>query len=1041
MRACLRPGRPIHLGRKIILSRPYCLWNRPISPGSHFASGSGEQQAQWSRNFSCSASRSHGSGLQATLLRLREDVLEKPPVCPVPAAERKDTNAWIRHLDHFLPVELRGNNGDNARPVESSLAQQDVHYRSQGLATLLFQARKLSNLDLLSHLGFELGRWQAVHALVNQLLDSTESLETLSSESRLPSNIDWGSDMSLDKLTSDFLKYRPAEVRVQRESPNAAESGMDLDRMTERPLARELSGLLKREIWQSLGSIILEAADAPPEQSNIAMSYVYQVLARLHHSGSIPDAVYKYKALYDEDALFRPPGMHLLSTHIMNVLSDTVWRVQEAEISAKAAAVGEKSPFLPFNMGIRQLGPEIWLEFILWCCVEEGHVKEGTWIVQQMKARGGDLVWKVESWKPLLAHPRSLSDTNIDVEDYWHRPGDAPTRRSAKSKSGLFHGLGKRTISAEVIASLMDSSVNLVYRGLGYRGDSPGSVLQNLNFLQSMLLRSPKGALRPPSRVSNWSVARMIESSAIDPQADPQALERLLRAQSHIVPPWDSNTPTSEEDLELLEKPQLYDDSAALIGLVEYNLKCYASYRHAGAAFDMFTWLQELVDSSKLQHIQGFLDEIRQLENGNPFLNQRRYPSINPGGSSIPQLSLVTLAHVLDLATSSRAFSLGEWLLFSTDVDGPAIPLGSFGDEALAPSILRFAAATRNTELCNQVVKSLAQPVSRNTLKALLNFRVVMGEWDRVITMFEYLRDHKAKAWGESNITALAGAVLKLDHAAKYRAGSSASDDKTSSLFRAKDILRRVLSGEFNAPPDPQKRSEYQERALYRHYQVFMSLPGPLREVAEKADLQYKPSFSRDVLPYIPSVAFHNLLTAVVDIHGSAAGKQLWERWCLEPEYSEMKRLHDGGIARLYSSDELDFRKGAPTFDPLRLAEIQRKAVIPNLNTVRIIAQAAVKEYRLQESQKSTRNSPGDHISPPSEVVQSEGTTPADVLDFCIDKFRSLRLYEKEIDREVQGHLRRKMKEPLSDKRKAPSKTKNTKNKAKDAKVRRVLAS
>ncbi|KAJ9354527.1 hypothetical protein C8Q69DRAFT_450627 [Paecilomyces variotii] len=1026
MRACLRAGRPIHLGRKSVLARPYDLSSRSVHPVSHFVSTSrGRQQAQWNP-------QRDGSGLQTTLLRLREDVLDKQPVCPVPTSERRDPNAWIRYLDHFLPAELRGNTTDDAGPAESSLAQQDIHEQSQAIATLLFQARKLNNLDLLTHLGFKLGRWQAVHALVNQLLDSTESLEALSIQSRLPSNIDWGSETSLDQLTSDFLEFKPAEIRIKRESLNAAVSETDLDKTTERPLAQELSRLLKRELWQSLGSIILEAADVSPEQSNVAMQYVYQVLARLHHSGSIPDAVYKYKAQSDEDALFRPPGMHLLSTHIMNVLSDTVWRVQEAEISAKAAAVGQKSPFLPFNMGIRQLGSEIWLEFILWCCVEEGYVKEGTWIVQQMKAREGDLAWKVDSWKPLLAHPRSVADTNIDVEDFWHRPGDTPTSRSAKSKRGLFLGLGKRTISAEVIESLMDGAANLVYRGLGYRGYSPGSILQNLNFLQSMLLRSPKGALRPPSRVSNWSVTRMIESRAIDPQADPQALERLLRAQSHIVPPWDSNTPTAEEDLELLEKPQLYDDSAALIGLVEYNLRSYAEYRHAGAAFDMFTWLQELVDSSKLQHIQGFLDEIRQLDNGNAFLSQRKYPSINPGGSSVPQLSLVTLAHVLDLATTSRAFSLGEWLLFSTDVDGPAIPLGSFGDEALAPSILRFAAATRNTELCNQVVKSLTQPVSRNTLKALLSFRITMGEWDRVVTMFEYLRDHKAKAWGESNITALAAIVLRLDRAAKHKGGPSPSDDKTSSLFRAKDILRRVLSGEFNVPPNPQRRSGYQERALYRHYQIFMSLPGPLREVAEKAELKYKPSGSRHILPYVPSVAFHNLLTAVVDIYGSAAGKQLWERWCLSPEYSEMRRLQEGGTARLYSSDELDFRKGAPAFNPLRLAEIQRKAVIPNLNTVRIIAQAAVKEYRLQESQKSTANNPTDAISSP------ESATPAEVLDFCIDKFRSLRLYEKEIDREVQGHLSRKMKEPLSKKRKAPKHI--IKNKAKDQKARTVFA-
>lgn len=955
---------------------------------------------------------------------IRESVLAETPPSPLRGSQRKDPNAWIALLEQYLPPSLReGGAGDDTKTEEdSSGSEKNAHEQSRAIATLLFQARNLENLDLLAHLGFQLRRWSAVHALVNKLLDSTEALKEVS-KVQLPSNIEWGTQSSLDDLTSrNYHWNRRADIRLKSDGQSSSASKMDLDAITDRPFALWLSQIIMREVWQSLGHIILEAADLSPNESRLPMSYVYQILARLHHSDSIPDSVYKYLRPQNLEAPFRPPGMFLLSTHIMNVLSDTVWLAHEAEVSARAAAAGDKSPFRPFKMPIRELGPEIWLEFVLWCCVEDGFVKEGVWILQRMKAREGDLAWSVKSWKPLLEHPETVRDTNIDVEDFWRRPGDPPVSRTSKSATGVFHGLGKRTISVEVITSLMDGVVNPVYRGLGYRGLSPGAVLQYLLFLNSLVAPATK-ILRSVSRVSNWSVVRMIESGGIDPEADPQALERLLRAQSHIVPPWDDHTSTLEEDLDRLTRPQMYDDSSALMGLLEYNLKSYAVNRHTGGALDIFAWLQELVDSSKLQHIYRFLEEARDLNDEDlsaPDEERRTSLIYNIYGSSIPQLSNVTLANLLDLATTSGAFRFGEWLLFSTDVDGPVIPFDAYGDQALAPSIIRFATATRNTLLCNKVVESLSQPVSRNTLKALLNFRITMGDWDRVVAMFEYLRDHRSKSWGDSNATALAAAVLKLDRAAKHKKSPSNRDEEDS-LSQAKVILLRLLNGEFNPPANQAMRTEFYERAVYRLYQVFKSIPGPLEEVCGKAELKYTPTSDRDILPYIPSAAFHNLLAAVVTVQGSAAGQKLWERWCLERETpAGAARLHEGGVPRLYTTDERDYNKGDPVFDPKWLEQAHKKAVIPNLNTVRIIAQQAVKEYRVQESQKSsvppkaadiTLPSDDDSAEQPSSSPAAAAATPEyspeDVLDFCVAKFKKLRLYEKEIDREVQGHLSR----------------------------------
>jgi hypothetical protein len=822
----------------------------------------------------------------------------------------------------------------------------------------------------------------------------------------LPSNIQLGPG-SLDRITGESLRDRSTtDFPVNPSTEPLSAAPVTMDTLANEQYAYDSTPLIMGEVWQSLGFIILEAADLPSDEAAPAMSFVYRTLARLHHSAAIPDVVYKYSYPLDDEATFRPPGLYLLSTHIMNVLSDAVWLVHEAEVSAKAVAAGQKSPFRPFKMGIRHLGPEIWLELVLWCCVEEGHVREGVWILEQMKARNDDSAWRVASWKPLVNRPDLIRGTDIDVEDFWPHPEAEHAYGESKSATGSFRGLGKRTISVEVVASLLDGAVNLIDHGVGFQGYAFRSVLQYLDFLSTfMRSQSPSRGNQIWGRYSYWPWVRMVESQGIDLQVNPRALEWLLKALPPVLAPWDDSTPTAYQELNALTKSQIYDSSSVLAGLLEYNIRAYAVNRQTGAAFNIFAWLQELIDESKMQHIQRFLQEIQDLENSEEFPSDEPLP-ISLNTSSIPQLSEVTLARLLDLATASRAFSFGEWLLFSTDADGPPIPLASYGHQALAPSILRFAAATRNTELCDQVLKSLSEPIVRNTVKALLNFRITMEDWDQVETMLKYLRDHKHKSWGESNVTTLAAAVLRLDQSARDSAGSSGDEDKQGSFSTAKEILVRLLSGEFNVRSSLGKRSVYQDRALYRLHQVFSSIPGPLEEVCRTAKLRHQPTSSRDLLPRMPSAAFHVLLDAVVDLHGSVVGKRLWERWCVDLVSPETKRLTGGGVVRLYTSAERDFGRGDPHYNARWSREMREKAVLPNLDTVRIIARAAVKEYRLLRSREKTQYHDvyvgGKETEAPAAVL--------DVLDFCVERYRRLHLDEKEIDREVQGHASRMMK-------------------------------
>ncbi|PLB33674.1 uncharacterized protein BDW47DRAFT_113527 [Aspergillus candidus] len=1017
MKRCLGPARLPCLGCRFISPSPSISHPRALLPRARQVGRPFPGRRQWSRPFSAHTRPPIDRRL------LEKHVQLEMKRCPVPGPQEKNPEAWLSLLDQYIPPSLR-KSPENAAPDAvasdgTAASAADSLVQTIELTNLLFHARMSGNLGLLSQLGFRKHNWPAVHALLNRLLDAADTLNEVAVPSRPLSNLNWGSGSSesLDELTAK--RQKPVPRLVPGSEVPLVPGFTSLDAMTERPLADDHSKRFMAELWPSLGSIILDAADAPPSEAKLAMSYVFQVLARLHHSGAVSDRVYKYipgEELYKNT--LRPPGIHLLSTHIVSVLSDAAWLVHEAEVAAKAAAAGEDSPYVPFRMGIRELGPEIWLEFILWCCVEHGHVTEGIWLIEQMKRRKGDQAWGFRSWKPLLEDPTLVRDTNIDREDSWRQPGSdirpSPPRRRVNPTP--FNGLGKRTVSEEVVASLLDNLPNLVYLGLGFRGVSPTALIRSASSLKFAITpTSSDSELLPTSRSSNWFTVRVLESGGFDAKSDPQAFENLLRLTPHVVPPWESNLELRDEDLDPLTPSQLYDETAALSGLIEYNIRYYALQRLCGDAINAFEWLQAVTDASKMQRIGDFFSSSildKPPMDWFPTFDMARLPALRVFESSIPQVSNITLAHMLDLVTVSREYAFGEWMLFSSDIDGSPIPPSAYGDQALAPAIIRFAAATKNTALCDATTSSLGQPLSANILRTLLNFRVAMGQWDQVVPMLEYLREYRAKSWGHSNVAALAAAVIRLEHTAQQ---NPADPQASNELTQAKDILRRLLSGEFN---EPHRHSEthYQDRSLHSLIRLFQSIPGgSLKDTATAASAALRARFSpspHSAIPHIPAATFHPILSAVVDTQGSAAGKRLWDRWCLDLKSPTLRRLQEGGIPRLYLNKERNRARGDPHFDAQYFKQIQSKAVLPNANTIRIIAQAAVKEYNEYQSSSS----PSSTESAPSgqgQVANNNDTNnPArPILEFCIEKFETFRVRRREINREVGGLLYRRRRE------------------------------
>ncbi|KAL4800469.1 hypothetical protein BDV19DRAFT_353083 [Aspergillus venezuelensis] len=1000
-------------------------FTRAVFPPAASRSG---RRLRWSSHSSIDAKR---PGFDIEFL----NSLTKVPTRIVPEWKGKKVKPWISVLEKFL---ARSSDDATAQSTdeESQSITPDSFARIVSLAHHLNVARSELNRDLLAHIGFKSKDWLKVYDTLSRLLDAVDALDQAFTQ-RLGAIEDWtrSSGLSLDQLTDQDLKTPPQPLG------NLPIDDLDgLDASTYRPLARDYHMLLMAEVWKSLGTITIFALDTSPAKSQLAMTVVYRILARLHHAGQVSDRVYKYSTPDRYQNTFRPPGLNLLYSNIMDVLSDTAWKVHEADVAAKAAAVGQDAPFLPARIDLKELGHEIWLEFILWSCVEHGHIREGVWLTNLLMGRKH---WNFKSWEPFLRDEQALRNTKLRREvSTWSSPESADATPQALKRTDPplpFHGLGKGTISTEVVAALLDNLPNFVYMGMRSSGIQVVDLFHQVNNLKSAIeppLESSDTKFLPTTSSSNWLAIRLLETGGLNPEADPQMFDEFLHLTPHVVPPW-SNSSVEENELARLEPSQLYDETTAFTGMMEYNLRYHSLKRFCGSALNLFATLQEVIDTCKLRRVGDFFSSQAQDDSTTFPCNKPAVSDLTPVDSSMPQLSNVTIAHLFDLLTISRAFAFGEWLLVSDDIDGPTVPASSYGDQSLAPSLLRFAAATKNNIVGETVIRALAQPLSLNTVRALLNYRILMHEWDHVIPTLTHVRDNYAKTWSHSNIAAITAEIIRLEHTLLEL---DESDPKVyeleTDLAEAKKVLYRILFGEFDETPwRSRANTRFQAHTLISFTRLYRQLLSPtLHEIADSVqESEYTPKYR---LPFIPSTCFHLVLVATVETHGILAAKTLYKRFCVSYSSPEFSRLVAGGLTRFYKKAERDFQQGDPDFDAQYFHHLNKKMVFPNPNTVRIITQAAVREYQaaLAAMDREEQAMPGPFkLGQEDSIVDSDNqATPQDsqftseadrfpssrplspeerldkarkTLVFCIRRFQVFRMNDAEIAREVGEEL------------------------------------
>ena len=806
---------------------------------------------------------------------------------------RREPEAWVALVEAFLPTPLRSlpyANTDNPAA--------DLNH----LIPLLSKARstKPLRLDILSYMGIREGKWDAVKWLLKGLASSSREsarhTEFNVEEGFVPWKIAQPNPYGFSKL--DEVSDIPICFCATGQAPYA-ESGRNHEirlGLENPPNPSKWLG----QIWATLAYMTLHASDYPTDNVNgeKIMSFVLELVAHLHHIDAVPSTTYTYRDMGKTSGIHKPPTLSLMAYRIMAILSDIAWKAQDAEIRRKEHMVGadigyEGQKVLDItersqNSGI---GSEVWMDLILWCCVEDGFYSEAAWIVSEMLKRKGGLAWKVADWSEI--------HRPIEVKLNWSARAELQIARSLVNQVGTGLGvsgpleaaplveIGTRTISREVILALIDGLASFV-RPLG-------EIQQNIVACRNLLAN--KRSLVSETGTLNKIILRLFDPGLVDIVNSPGLAGRVL----DLAPDFHSVSGASP-NRDDLDQFQVEDYSAACFGLLHRTLYASILKRDIQATLRTFRTIQAAIDRDRMRRINGFFEDFRRREkNGNG--DQLICESINNIIPSVyPQIPIYILSAFLDLIRDAHLYDLGNWLLYSDEVDGPFIPPSLYSEVNLQSALLRFATDTENGDLFARVSAKLQTPLAADVLRTLLHCQVTLEKWEAAEEVLRHFQAEPEMGWEVTDVMAIARSILRIQ-----------TDDSLppQSLARAQGLLQELLNGEFNSVRDPSQAVDYSDfRRLCQIYRMLSELPGCLHNLRA-------PPFShisRASAPIeISSEAFDILLQGVVEAYGVSRGRVLWQRWCrplrLGAEDTVVNKDPDTNIVRVVT----------PTLQTLRI--------------------------------------------------------------------------------------------------------------------------
>ncbi|KAI1616751.1 hypothetical protein EDD36DRAFT_378316 [Exophiala viscosa] len=789
----------------------------------------------------------------------------------------EDHEYWVALLEKYLPRDL------NLSFREGSRTVFDRQNDAQEVLEILQTAQRSKGLDILTYMVLTQHRHKAVIYLAHKILEPAQNRADQSTAREPPSNIRWPSAPLSELLKAPIDLAPEAYVRISssvalasvyhgREGATGNEAVMHL-------------------MWPMLANLVIASLHLSAEKAKQVMYMVHQIIARVHHVGLVPASVYTYATPQAPTTIQYPPILSLLSTRILSTLSDTVWRASQDEEISRLLKEGKTHkdllsdvPGSRFRLKIRELAPAVWVEFILWCCVEGGLASAGARIIQALR-RDSNHLWSAIHWT-VGGHATENEIHQIDWEQVKPNYGGStagPIEGYSRDKSSVEKPT--TTISAEVVLALVDCLINSIDQGCAYSGLTIADVQDKISEVVAFL--EPHG-LAPG--YFDYLTVRILQTENFRLQTSPDALAKWASDVSVLR--------TLERAKALrFGKPGFYVDyilehSALEAGILHQSLQRYIESSLTTKAVGTLTLLQKQVDASKLEAIGEFLS--LQVRPKDSFFTsrptQRHTDFINSHG----QLPEYKLPLVINMATKSKLFGLSDWLLYSSDIDGPVVPVEVHGRPSIAIALSHHAAAKDDIFLMKSILAGSGESRRKptvNLLRALVNAQIHFRAWDDVHFLLQRLKRSEAGGYSPGIVANLASAILRLEAETK-RQRQEQYDPDDADLKQAERFLGQILSGRYDAPKADfnvlQKKTFRQQIGFLLRF--LEDIPDSrVRDIAAS----YMNKFPVSNSPNLDLDTFHAIFSAVVEVKGALEGRRMWDIFCKLPKSGEVRLPND----------------------------------------------------------------------------------------------------------------------------------------------------
>ncbi|KAH4038564.1 hypothetical protein HBI09_052920 [Parastagonospora nodorum] len=762
-----------------------------------------------------------------------------------PHGARNDMQHWLAAIDPFLPAHLRRDqtDGTTKTPTVTPL----------DLAIVINAAQDVS-LDILAFMGLVEGRWPAVIWVAKKLIeDGKRTIDP-------PPQLDLSVNIILpesERLSLHRLTENP--VRTERVPP-LRKPKASLDNFTSAPDSINLRHVaVKRalgQLWRSLGSMILASAERSTREAPV-MPHVLEIIAFLHHVGLMPDSIYTYRPHENKYALQQPPTLHMLSSKILTALSDASWKAHEASVkSAKPGAkpsyfLGHEIPGSRYRVHVTEIGPELWLELVLWSCLHGGWTADGIAILEQVASEHKEHGWGLISWREIMLAEQQNSPSPSRLWKLFPMNGEAAASDADRARS-------RKTISSEVVTAFVDATANKMRVGVGLRGSNPEVVVKQLRTLKDFL---DVNNLSLGSTSWDSVIARLIESGAFVPEKRPEALLRLFQLATGFgaeVTTLNASATTSDE------VHYFFEPTTLPLNLLHRTMRAFINNGDLQGAMTTLTLLQQHTDENKQKSLQQFFEMLKNdtPKQGHPFTSS--LPPVDFPAFEV-SMPVPLRARLLDLATESGMHELGRWLLFAQDIDGPLIGRDLYNHRNVAASIVRFGTLSGENDLVMDIVKRVGtwskthgeQRMPAEVLTALVCSQIKLHRWDSVKGMEQYIGDAAGFKPRPIILSTFAAELLRLSTGPEEERLKT-QDAFTDLLFAWEDLILGNIRNELHC---------------------ILAIMSTTDDMWKDYCSQFLAFSSRQYIK-LSTDDFNKVLSGILDGYGSSKARAAVSTWC-----------------------------------------------------------------------------------------------------------------------------------------------------------------